>query len=258
MTLTDFMDATVHEAWVRGIEADDCGDVEEAYVALRLVCDLLPDSEMACKRFGTLCLTSGRQAEALAVFEGMCRFAPESADAWALLAFTLGVMGEYEAAMISYRRSLRCASPDAAHYLNLGALCYGAGLFVEAEEVYQEALKLWPSFPGAHFRLGLVRERLGNHVGAVASFKIAAQLDEKWFEAHFRLGQACEEIECYGEAFDAYSRAVGLAPLCIIARERLIVVCGLLGQQALADVHGSVLLLLEPSRVLTTVLSRAA
>lgn len=65
---------------------------------------------------------------------------------------------------------------------------------------------------GSYHRLGVVREREEDWVGAVAAFEAAAELDPSWAARHYRLGNAREQSWDLAGACRAYATAVALAP----------------------------------------------
>lgn len=69
-----------------------------------------------------------------------------------------------------------------------------------------------PDHGGHHHRLGVLREREGDWLGAVSSFASAADRDPNWAARHFRLGMARELMWDFTGAAEAYATAAEMAP----------------------------------------------
>ncbi|HSD45643.1 MAG TPA: tetratricopeptide repeat protein [Pyrinomonadaceae bacterium] len=87
----------------------------------------------------------------------------------------------------------------------------------EAVASFQEALKLDPDFPEAHFRLGLGYKALGKQEEAEAEYKKAVESYKKYLadhendpEAHYDLGQTYAGLGQYSEAIREYRLATKL------------------------------------------------
>jgi tetratricopeptide (TPR) repeat protein len=145
----------------------------------------------------------GRLEEAAAHFERSLELEPK-AEIYSDLGFIMAQLGDSEAALADYRKALELDPECAAAHLNLAVTFVQAGKLGEAESHYRQAL---PGRPTAesHNGLGYVLARQGRTQEAVAEFRKAIELDEKFTPAYNNLAEALanegklEEAEHYYE-----------------------------------------------------------
>ena len=87
----------------------------------------------------------------------------------------------------------------------------------KAADAFEQAIKLDPNLPEAHFRLGLAYAALGKEHEAEESYKKAVEKYKKYLEnnkddaeAHYDLGQAYAGLHLYSEAVREYRQAIHL------------------------------------------------
>ena len=81
-------------------------------------------------------------------------------------ALALERQGDYDAALTSYRLALR-NKPDDHRVLQNMAIAYSrTGRLEEAVRCYRRALELQPTLSGAHYGLGFLLLKRGDHAGA--------------------------------------------------------------------------------------------
>jgi Flp pilus assembly protein TadD len=110
---------------------------------------------------------------------------------------------------------------EARVYLEKGRAAYRNDEDVQALEAFQQALRLDPELPEAHFRLGLTYDALGQGEEAETAYKKAVEAYKKYLstdgnsddpEAHYNLGQTYSGLHLYGEAVREYRQAARLKP----------------------------------------------
>jgi tetratricopeptide (TPR) repeat protein len=110
---------------------------------------------------------------------------------------------------------------EARGYLEKGRGYYRDDEDTRAAEAFQQALKLDPGLPEAHFRLGLAYDALGKEQEAEAEYKKAVEAYKKFLsidgnnedpEAHYNLGQTYAGLHLYSEAVKEYRQATRLKP----------------------------------------------
>jgi len=69
-----------------------------------------------------------------------------------------------------------------------------------------------PGFANAWFALGLVRQDLHDHAGAVDAYRAALEARPDLHEAALNLGIALQELRAFETALDAYAIAYRLHP----------------------------------------------
>jgi tetratricopeptide (TPR) repeat protein len=87
----------------------------------------------------------------------------------------------------------------------------------QAAEAFEQAVKLDPNLPEAHFRLGLTYDALGKEQEAEIEYKKAADTYKKYLrenpndsEAHYNLGQTYAGLHLYSEAVREYRQSTKL------------------------------------------------
>src|SRR6185436_3192708 len=102
-------------------------------------------------------------------------------------------------------------------YVDQGKELYRTDQDEKAVEAFQQAIKLDPDLPEAHFRLGLALDAVGKEQEAEDAYKKAVEkykkfLDEnsKDAEAHYNMGQAYAGLHLYSEAVREYRQATRL------------------------------------------------
>ena len=106
------------------------------------------------------------------------------------------------------------ASLQAFHAFSLGEDEHRLGRdFPQAASFYQEAIRLDPSFAGAHNNLGLaLSQRTGRLQEAVAEYRSAIQLDPGFAPAWYNLGAAQYRLGKLKEAEEAFREELRLSP----------------------------------------------
>ncbi|HPS00479.1 MAG TPA: tetratricopeptide repeat protein [Candidatus Sumerlaeota bacterium] len=83
-----------------------------------------------------------------------------------------------------------------------------------ALQEYRAALKIWSSYPKAHWRIGQLHyyARKPRYEKALAEFQETVRLAPEWSEGYLWCGNALDEIGRSDEAIEAYRKAIQLEP----------------------------------------------
>ncbi|MBI2172185.1 MAG: tetratricopeptide repeat protein [Chloroflexi bacterium] len=116
-----------------------------------------------------------------------------------------------------------------------GATLHQAGRYAEALTAYQQAIKVRPDYPDAHYDRGVVLVQLGRHQEALETFQRAIQLRPHFPEAHNNQGVILVQLGHNQEALKAFEKAIKfkaiqLGPDDPAAHNNRSVVLGLLGR----------------------------
>lgn len=123
---------------------------------------------------------------------------------------------------------------DIAVKLQEALVLHGAGRLGEAEQNYQEILKLEPLNPAALHLLGVVAYQCGHGEKGIGLIRQALAVQREFPEAQSNLGLAYASVERYQEARDAFSAALSLKPQFPEAHSNLGLVYQELGELELA------------------------
>ena len=144
---------------------------------------------------------------------------PKSVRGYDNLGLCFDMMGMPDEAVEAFTKAVTLnrqqATPSPWPPHNFGALLLRLQRFHEAEENLRESLKYDPGFAMAHYHLGRVLENEAAADGAIAEYKKAAELDQKFAEPLYSLGllyrrkgRAAEA----GAAMAEYKKRKALAP----------------------------------------------
>ncbi len=91
----------------------------------------------------------------------------------------------------------------------------------EATKYYHQALQRDSTLADAHYKLGLIAHRKGNHEQAIDHLEKAATHNTQFTRVHFRLGTILYLIERYDAAIKAFTKAIEVEPNYVIPRYHL-------------------------------------
>lgn len=117
------------------------GDTEAALEELRRAESLGPGDPLIPSTLGTVLFRAGRYEEAEEAFHRAIDVAPDYGFAYRNRAAALQMLGRYGEAAKQYQRALEIRS-DAPTYSNLGTLYFFQGLYPQAREAYEQAIRL--------------------------------------------------------------------------------------------------------------------
>ncbi|MBZ0254198.1 MAG: tetratricopeptide repeat protein, partial [Candidatus Methylomirabilis sp.] len=154
------------------------------------------------------------------LYHGILEADPSNDKARAELVQMYKEQGRYDQAL-ALARAGRTAEPDSADAADLeaevlfdrGAHYVNDGLWTQAVEDFQSALKLNPYQPYAHHSLATTYERLGLREAAIKAYLQELRFNPAYMPAHFQLGRLYLALGMDEEALAALRAALELAPL---------------------------------------------
>jgi tetratricopeptide (TPR) repeat protein len=241
-------DARIEEHRNLGIAFYKTGMLDEAAREFRRVAELRPSEPSAHFFLGLVALRQARWREAMEAL----RLAAEKGGSRPAVLHNLGLayehLGRLPEAEAAYAEAAARARTDARTYLGWGVvalkqgdfasaagrldrakeLCGGvppatwfwaralaaasAGEFELAEEVAEEGAEAYPSHAVLQNNLGVLKELAGDLAGAEELIRGARKNEPSLPQLSKNLGDLVYRASRYEEAWDAYSRAVELAP----------------------------------------------
>jgi len=136
-----------------------------------------PASWLAMNNLGEALAATGRQREAIALYEGALRLNADYPEALNNLGVALATRGDLAGARARLDEAVR-RSPDYAEaYNNLGALAAMTGDHEEAIRQYRRAVAVRPRYAKAHLGLGEALLATGRSVEAAVHLEAAVRLD---------------------------------------------------------------------------------
>jgi tetratricopeptide (TPR) repeat protein len=130
---------------------------------------------------------AGRLSEAEAIYRAILAETPQNPQVLHLLGTLVHQTGRHEEALGLIARALVAQGPHPMLYANLATVCLALDRLDEAERNCRLALELQPDLANAHFCLGVVHYRRGQHAEAEAAFRAAARHDPRRGDARRRM-----------------------------------------------------------------------
>ena len=120
--------------------------------------------------------------------------------------------GEYNKAILFYKKGIEL-DPDYAYaYNNLGLAYKNQGNYTKAIESYEKATALDPDNGYAYINLGLACSAQGNYTKAIESYEKAIKLDRNYADAYNNIGNAYYNQSDYIQAIESYEKAIEVKP----------------------------------------------
>ena len=147
----------------------------------------------------------------------LARKAPDSSQAHEMQAEALETQGKWDAAAKEYRLILeRYPDLPGIHY-RLGRVLLSqpnppTDMAQQAQEQFEEELKINPNNPGAEFILGKIAEQSQHWDSAEGHYSRASRLDPGFGDAFLGLGVSLISLKQYSEAVSPLETAVKLQP----------------------------------------------
>jgi Flp pilus assembly protein TadD len=130
--------------------------------------------------------------------------------------YNLGVhlmeKGNYEEAILEFRKALHLRPDIPTIHNNLGVCLYRKGEIPQALNEYNAALRLKPDHVNAHMNLAMLFYQQGNVESSMVHFREALRLQPKLAYAHYHLALALEKQGKVAEAKSHYEMAVRINP----------------------------------------------
>ena len=186
----------------------------EAAEALNAAIQLQPAFVEAHFALGVILARQGEASYAAAIdhFLEVVRLDPKHVDARINLSNLLEQDGEFEAAATAMKDAVALRDGQANLYVMLGRKQDQAEKYREAIESFQQALKLDPQVPGAHYGLALTQVALGDFSAAQSEFEVALKLNPDDALAHYQLGRFLIQQKRPAEAAHHLQEAIRLKP----------------------------------------------
>ena len=159
-------------------------------------------------------LANGHPAAAVSALKRALALDPNLAPAHFHLGMALRDLVRPDEAESAFRDALRIDPSYAEAHRNLGELLQDRGRLEEARDCFESALRVARGMApvGLHMRLGAVRWKLGDSVGALAAFEQSVKESPDSAEARYNLGSAQLETGRFEEALRSAREALRLRP----------------------------------------------
>jgi len=206
------MTDTIDHAVARALALHQQGQLAEAEPIYRDVLARAPQDPQALALLGTLCLQTGREAEAAERLGSATQLKPGEAGWLSNLGLALRKLERYPEGEVALRAAL-ALKPQAPETLsNLGLVLHQMAEFDAAVDCFEQAIALRGDMPGFHVNLGTTFMQLDRLDEAVACFRRAVELQPRHLGAQQNLGLTLFRAGRLEEAETVYRHITQLVP----------------------------------------------
>ncbi len=171
-----------------------------------------PDSVRAYNNLSVALYDRGAWGECAAALAEAVRLNPKDCDTLRNLSRLDLVSGRAALAVERAEMAQRLEPESAYGWIVVAVARMGAGRLPEAQQAWQEVLRLRPDWPQAHLGLGDVRARRGEAEAAIAEYNEALRLRPTFGAAHLALARALGGLGRRDEALAHAQEAARLDP----------------------------------------------
>ena len=163
---------------------------------------------------GGALILEGKEEEARPHFEAAARINPKDPMSRSNLGTYAETHNRMRDAIALYRQAIDLTSDPtllAQTYANMGAAQRALDEDSEAQQSYEQSLRLNPNQFNAWLGLGLLAQQQGKLGDAISDLSHSVEI-QPTSEAYFQLGRMLEQVGHRAEATDAYQEALKLSP----------------------------------------------
>lgn len=191
---------------------DSRGESGAALEALRAAAAVVPGDAFYQRQLGLAYLRLGMYAEATATLERALELEPHYADVYRDLAAVFEAQGMKSAAIGWLERGTKEVPGYEPLHRDLVEHQLVQDRPDEALRILEAAVERWPHALWAHFRLAQLYHQLELFDKARSALETVLDIEPGIAEAHALLGNVLYERQEYGDAAEAYRRAIALNP----------------------------------------------
>lgn len=198
----------VQQAW--GLS--DAGRRKEAFEVLQRAIDNNPEYVEAHTTLGSIALDLDRNDDAIEAYRRALRLDPELILALNGAAAGLARQGKTAEALRLVERSLEIDGQNAKTFDTMANIYLTMGELERAWEICDQGLAVDPEAANLHNTLGMLRLARKEHEAALRAFQRALKIDSDFWLAAYNLGLACNRLERWHQALEAFECAKRLNP----------------------------------------------
>nr|MBK9653634.1 tetratricopeptide repeat protein [Bacteroidota bacterium] len=124
-------------------------------------------------------------------------------------------------AVAELKKSIECHADYMESYMGLGDCYARKGMFKEAFDIYNVAIKRKPDFANAHNSLGNCYFKAGQYDNAILALQQAIKIQPDYAEAYNNMGSAYFSKGDYANAVTAFQTAIRISPTYVDAHKNL-------------------------------------
>ena len=120
-----------------------------------------------------------------------------------------------------YQQILKINPNHVNTHFNFGVLLQGIGDIQKAKDCYEKTIELNPNHAKAYYNLGFIFQQLEEHQKAIHCYKKTTEIDHNHVDAHNNLGVMFKDLGENQKAKDYYEKAIEINPNYINAHNNL-------------------------------------
>ena len=186
------------------------GNMSAAEQAGRQALQVDPDFPQALNNLGIVLQETGRESEALALFDRLLEIKPDYAQAHSNRGNTLKLLERADEAVAALRRAVSLAPDFAQGWSNLAVSLNAQRNWLEAEKAARRAIELAPNNPEAHSNLAVSLRELQRLEDALAAVRQALTLRPDYPEALSCLALVYRDMGLVNQAIEQARKACSL------------------------------------------------
>ena len=156
--------------------------------------------------------SQGQLQRALQEAETLAQQFPQSAILLNIKGAVLKGLGQFDASVEAYNKSLAIKPDYAEAYNNMGVTLKEQDKLEEAIEAYNKALAIKPDYAEAYNNMGNALKEQGKLEEAIEAYNKALAIKPDYAEAYNNMGNALQEQGKLEEAIEAYNKALAIKP----------------------------------------------
>lgn len=206
--------AILHEGYQANVIASR-DKVNKAKVTMESFLATHPNDPYVCSKLGALYVQIGDTARGIELLERGLSTVEDVSTRYELHYHLGSVYSELEMEKSAQHYQAAIQQPilpklKLGAINNLGSLLKDCGDFENARILYQQALKIDPSFAIAHCNLGATLKAMGQFTSAIEHYKQAISLNPNYAEAYQNLGVVLLKMGQVSESLAAFNSAIEL------------------------------------------------
>ena len=184
------------------------GRPSEAIALLQQSLTLKPDYALAYNSLGIAWQQQKDGQQALTCYQQALALQPNYPDAWNNLGNLFHQSGQWQKAIEAFKRALQYKQDYPEAWFNLGNSLQALNLTAEAISAYHTVLKLQPQSHLALNNLGILQQQRGNFIAAEQCYHQALEACPDFLEAHRNLAQLLSRSQQTEAAIETYQKLI--------------------------------------------------
>ena len=135
-----------------------------------------------------------------------------SADKLNRLGITHFDSGNYVAAINCFTKAITLDSNNYEYYSNRAMASFNIKQYKDALADIDLSLKMKPNFPNAYYLRGNIKDKMGDHDGAIRDFTKEVVFNPDCFKCYYNLGNVYTEKKDYTLAIEMFAKCIAIEP----------------------------------------------